>query len=80
MRADLACSVPLIEPQYQSSELLVGLAAQRARILEVPMTMRRRRSGTLSKKGSRTLVYGAHYTRVMVRTWCREYALGGRRR
>lgn len=78
MRADLACSVPLIEPQYQSSELLVGMAAQRARILEVPMTMRRRRSGT-SKKGS-ALVYGAHYTRVMVRTWCREYVLGGRRR
>jgi glycosyltransferase involved in cell wall biosynthesis len=78
MRADLACSVPLVEPQYQSSELLLGIGARGARILEVPMTMRRRSSGS-SKKGA-TLVYGAHYARVMVRTWCREYVLRGRRR
>ena len=31
MRADLACSVPLVEPQYQSSELLLGMAARGAR-------------------------------------------------
>ena len=78
MRADLACSVPLTEPQYQSSELLLAMAARRARILEVPLTMRRRRNGA-SKKGA-ALVYGAHYARVMVRTWCREYLLCGRRR
>ena len=42
------------------------------------MTMRRRRNGA-SKKGA-DLVYGAHYARVMVRTWCREYVLRGRRR
>lgn len=78
MRADLACSVPLVEPQYQSSELLLGMTARGARVLEVPMTMRRRRKGA-SKKGS-DLVYGAHYARVMVRTWCREYVLGGRRK
>jgi len=78
MRADLVCSVPLIEPQYQSSELLLGMAARRARILEVPMTMRRRRDGG-SKKGG-DLVYGARYARVMVRTWYREYVLRGQRR
>ena len=78
MRADLACSVPLVEPQYQSSELLIGMAARGAGILEVPMTMRRRRAGA-SKKGG-DLIYGAHYARVMVRTWCREYVLRGRRR
>jgi glycosyltransferase involved in cell wall biosynthesis len=78
MRADLACSVRLTEPQYQSSELLLAVTATGARVLEVPMTMRRRRNGA-SKKGA-DLVYGAHYTRVMVRTWCREYALRGRRR
>ena len=78
MRADLACSVPLVEPQYQSSELLLGMTARGARVLEVPMTMRRRRNGA-SKKGG-DLVYGAHYARVMVRTWCREYVLRGRRR
>jgi glycosyltransferase involved in cell wall biosynthesis len=78
MRADLACSVPLVEPQYQSSELLLGMTARGARVVEVPMTMRRRRSGA-SKKGG-DLIYGAHYARVMVRTWCREYVLRGRRR
>ena len=78
MRAELACSVRLVEPQYQSSELLLAMAARRARVLEVPMTMRRRSNGA-SKKGA-ALVYGAHYARVMVRTWCREYVLRGRRR
>lgn len=78
MRADLACSVPLVEPQYQSSELLIGVIARGARVLEVPMTMRRRRDGA-SKKGG-DLIYGANYARVMMRTWCREYVLRGRRR
>lgn len=78
MRADLACSVRLVEPQYQSSELLLGITARGGRVLEVPMTMRRRRNGA-SKKGG-DLVYGAHYARVMVRTWCREYLLRGRRK
>ncbi|MGV0742502.1 glycosyltransferase family 2 protein [Mycolicibacterium sp. XJ870] len=78
MRADLACSVRLFEPQYQSSELLLGVMAHGARVLEVPMTMRRRRHGA-SKKGG-DLVYGMRYARVMVRTWCREYLLRGRRK
>jgi glycosyltransferase involved in cell wall biosynthesis len=78
MRADFACSVRLTEPQYQSCELLLGMTARSARVLEVPMTMRRRRNGA-SKKGA-DLVYGTHYARVMVRTWCREYVLRGRRR
>lgn len=78
MRADLARSVRLTEPQYQSSELLLGVTARGARTLEVPMTMRRRSHGA-SKKG-RDVIYGAHYARVMVRTWFREYARSGRRR
>ena len=78
MGAKLACSVTLIEPQYQSSELLLGVMARGARVVEVPATMRRRHQGA-SKKGT-SLVYGLNYGRVMVRTWCREYALGGRRR
>ena len=78
MRADLACSVTLVEPQYQASELLLGMAARGARVVEVPMTMRLRSDG-VSKKGG-DLVYGAHYARVMVWTWGREYVLRGRRR
>ncbi|MGK2879369.1 MAG: glycosyltransferase family 2 protein [Mycobacterium sp.] len=78
MRADFACSVTLSEPQYQSSELLLGMTARGARLLEVPMTMRLRNQGA-SKKGG-NVKYGANYARVMVRTWCREYVLRGRRR
>ena len=78
MRAELARSVTLTEPQYQSSELLLGVAARGARVVEVPMTMRLRAHGA-SKKGA-NLIYGANYARVMVRTWFREYVRGGRRR
>ena len=78
MRAELACSVTLTEPQYQSSELLLGVLARGARVLEVPMTMRLRGAGT-SKKG-RSLKYGSNYARVMLGTWAREYVRGGRRK
>ncbi len=78
MRAELACAVTLREPQYQSSEVLLGMTARGARVLEVPMTMRLRSSG-VSKKG-RSLIYGASYARVMVGTWFREYLLGGGRK
>ena len=78
MRADLACSVTLTEPQYQSSELLLGVLARDARVLEVPATMRLRGAGT-TKKG-RSLKYGRNYARVMLGTWVREYLFAGRRR
>ncbi|WP_020386804.1 glycosyltransferase family 2 protein [Kribbella catacumbae] len=71
MRVALACKVTLREPQYQSSELLLGVLASGARVVELPMTMRRRGDGT-SKKGP-GLVYGANYARVMITTWWREY-------
>jgi hypothetical protein len=73
MRAELATAVTLREPQYQSSELLLGALAIGARVVELPMTMRRRGDGT-SKKGP-GLVYGANYARVMTTTWLREYVL-----
>ncbi|MDX3001195.1 glycosyltransferase family 2 protein [Kribbella solani] len=78
LRAELATAVTLREPQYQSSELLVGALAIGARVVELPMTMRRRGDGT-SKKGP-GLVYGANYGRVMTTTWLREYVLRPRRR
>ncbi|HEY3562322.1 MAG TPA: glycosyltransferase [Kribbella sp.] len=78
MRADLATAVTLREPQYQSSELLLGVLALGARVVELPMTMRRRGDGS-SKKGP-GVVYGANYGRVMTTTWLREYVLGRRRR
>jgi glycosyltransferase involved in cell wall biosynthesis len=73
LRAELATAVTLREPQYQSSELLLGALALGARVVELPMTMRRRGDGA-SKKGP-GLVYGANYGRVMTTTWLREYVL-----
>ncbi|WP_410786745.1 glycosyltransferase [Kribbella sp. C-35] len=73
MRAELATAVTLREPQYQSSELLLGALALGARVVELPMTMRRRGDGS-SKKGP-GVVYGANYGRVMTTTWLREYVL-----
>jgi hypothetical protein len=70
LRADLACSLTLEEPQYQASELLLGALARGARLAEVPLTMRLRVDGG-SKKG-RNLVYGANYAKVMLGTWLRE--------
>lgn len=78
MSARLATSVTLREPQYQSSELMLGVMARKARVLEVPMSMRLRNNGK-SKKG-RSLKYGFNYARVMTGTWWREYVLGGGRR
>ncbi len=72
MRADVSASVTLNEPQYQSSELLLGVISHGHRVAEVPATMHRRGAGA-TKKG-RNVVYGARYARVVVGTWWREGA------
>jgi hypothetical protein len=71
MRAEVAVSVPLVQPQYQSSELLVGVLARGYRVLEQPMTMHARNQGR-SKKGN-NLVYGLRYARVVLSTWFRAF-------
>jgi hypothetical protein len=71
MRADLTGAVTLDQPQYQSSELLIGVLAHGARVAEVPATMRVRGSGT-TKKGT-NWVYGRRYAGVVWGTWWREY-------
>lgn len=80
MKAEVAGSVTLVQPQYQSSELLLGALMQGYRVLEQPMTMRVRAAGK-TKKGN-NLVYGTNYARVVFRTWLRErsrsQARGGR--
>ena len=70
MRAEVTAGVTLSQPQYQSSELLVGALSRGYRVVERPMTMRRRSTGT-SKKGN-NLVYGLRYARVVLTTWWRE--------
>ncbi|HEX6445797.1 MAG TPA: glycosyltransferase family 2 protein [Streptosporangiales bacterium] len=72
MRAELTGAVTLAQPQYQSSELLIGVLARGFRVVELPMRMRHRNHGR-SKKGN-NLVYGLRYARVVVSTWWRERA------
>ncbi len=70
MRADVTGAVTLNQPQYQSSELLIGVHAHGYRIAEVPATMHLRGAGTTKKGGN--LVYGMRYARVVFGTWWRE--------
>ncbi|HSK96396.1 MAG TPA: glycosyltransferase family 2 protein [Euzebyales bacterium] len=72
MRAAVTATVTLTQPQYQSSELLIGALAHGFRVLEVPTTMRERAAGH-SKKGH-NLLYGFRYGRVVLGTWVRERA------
>ena len=70
MRAHLTGVVRQTQPQYQTSELLIGALYQGFRVAEVPTTMRQRLSGA-SKKGG-NLLYGLRYARVIAKTWWRE--------
>lgn len=70
MRAELTGTVRQTQPQYQTSELLIGALLQGYRVAEVPTVMRQRLSGE-SKKG-RNLAYGLRYARVIGNTYLRE--------
>jgi hypothetical protein len=75
MRAELTGTVTQTQPQYQTSELLIGALLQGYRVAEVPTVMRQRLSG-MSKKG-RNLAYGLRYARVIGETYLRERRAGG---
>jgi glycosyltransferase involved in cell wall biosynthesis len=70
MRVEVTSRVRQTQPQYQTSELLIGAIFQGFRIAEVPTVMRARGAGT-SKKG-RNVFYGTRYAQVIIRTWWRE--------
>ncbi len=70
MRAGLTGTVTQTQPQYQTSELLIGALLQGYRVAEVPTVMRRRLSGT-SRKGH-NVAYGLRYGRVIAETYLRE--------
>ena len=57
MRAEITEVVPLHQPQYQTSELLITTIAHGFRVKEVPATMHERRSGG-SKKGPQSDLRG----------------------
>jgi glycosyltransferase involved in cell wall biosynthesis len=82
MRAEVTGAVRLEQPQYQASELLIGVITHGYRVLEVPATIHKRKVGE-SKKGSNPLYnlhlpavnnifYGARFMRVVLGTWWRE--------
>jgi glycosyltransferase involved in cell wall biosynthesis len=70
MRVEVTETVRQTQVQYQTSELLIGALLQGYRVVERPITMRRRMAGE-SRKGH-NLLYGARYARVILGTWWRE--------
>lgn len=70
MRAEVTGAVRLLQPQYQSSELLIGVLTHGFRVKEVPATIHKRQVGE-SKKGHNA-IYGLKYAGVVVGTWWRE--------
>ena len=82
MRAEVTGAVRLEQPQYQASELLIGVITHGYKVAEVPATIHRRRVGE-SKKGQNplyglhlpgvnNLFYGLRFARVIYGTWWRE--------
>jgi glycosyltransferase involved in cell wall biosynthesis len=88
MRAEVTAAVRLEQPQYQASELLIGVIIHGYKVAEVPATIHRRRVGE-SKKGQNpfyqlhlpgvnNLFYGMRFARVIYGTWWRERRRTGR--
>jgi glycosyltransferase involved in cell wall biosynthesis len=71
MRVDVTSQVRQTQPQYQTSELLIGAIFQGFHVAEVPTVMRVRSAGE-SKKG-RNAFYGVRYATVITRTFLREW-------
>jgi hypothetical protein len=69
IRASRLSEIAFTEDQFHNPELLLGAARAGLRVLDVPVTIRRRASGS-SKKGT-NLRYGLGFLRVIVKTWLR---------
>ena len=59
----------LEQDQFWTSEIIIEALRQRARILEVPITVRARASGETKKP--RPFKYGWNFLKVVVKTWLR---------
>jgi hypothetical protein len=66
-RAEVATEVPLRQPQYQTSELLIGALMRGFKVVEVPVSVRARVAG-VSKKGP-TFSYAWGFTRAVLTAW-----------
>lgn len=69
IRASALRDLSLRQSQFHSSELLIDALKKGVRMIEVPITIRRRLSGE-SKKGP-TLRYAWGFTRAIFQTWLR---------
>jgi hypothetical protein len=69
IRASRLSEIAFTEDQFHNPELLLGAARAGLRVIDVPVTIRRRASGQ-SKKGT-NFRYGLGFLRVMLKTWLR---------
>lgn len=69
IRASRLAEIAFTEDQFHNPELLLGAARAGLRVLDVPVTIRRRTAG-VTKKGT-NLRYGLGFLRVMLKTWLR---------
>jgi len=68
-RADLLQRLVLEEDQFWTSEILIEALRHRARVVEVPVTIVARASGTTKKPAP--LRYGWQFSKVIIQTWLR---------
>ena len=69
IRASRLSEIVFTEDQFHNPELLLGAARAGLRVVDVPVTIRKRASGE-SKKGT-NLRYGLGFLRVIFKTWLR---------
>lgn len=62
-------SIQLSEDQYHTSELIIEAVKKDIRIMEVPITILKRKHGK-SRKG-KDWIYGFHFAKTIVKTWWR---------
>lgn len=68
-RTDLLRRLVLEQDQFWTSEILIEALRQRAKVVEVPITMVARAGG--ESKKPRNLRYGWNFSKVIIQTWLR---------
>lgn len=62
-------SIQLLEDQYHTSELIIIASKKGLRIIEVPITILKRKHG-MSKKG-KDWIYAFHFAKTIIKSWWR---------
>ena len=66
-RPEILKHLSLDQDQFWASELLIEALRMRARITEVPITIRARHAG--QSKKPKSLKYGWHFAKAIIKTW-----------